>query len=59
MVAGKGGVGSKQGHQRLPFQCGKRPEKGSHGKRAVSIELVNLNGLIPQLKDLSGPFTHG
>lgn len=59
MVAGKGGVSSKQGHQRLHFQCGKRPEEGSHGKRAVSIELVNLNGLIPQLKDLSGPFTHG
>lgn len=39
------------------FQHGKKPERGSCGKRAVSLEL--LVSLIAQLRDFSGPFTHG
>lgn len=39
------------------FQHGKKPERGFRGKRAVSLEL--LVSLIAQLRDFSGPFTHG
>ncbi|KAM7337455.1 hypothetical protein ACRRTK_003574 [Alexandromys fortis] len=49
----------EEGQSEVHFQCGKRPERGSQGKQAVPIEQVNLNGLIPQLKGLSRPFTHG
>lgn len=37
----------EEGQSEVHFQCGKRPERGSQGKRAVPIEQVNLNGLIP------------
>lgn len=49
----------EEGQSEVHFQCGKRPERGSQGKRAVPIEQVSLNGLIPQLKGLSRPFTRG
>lgn len=47
----------ERGPPEAHFQLGKRPERGSYGKKAVSLEL--LVSLVVLLKDFSGPFTHG